>query len=249
MRLMAILMALLLTACASSSGNKSVYVDSNQQDRAKIHAELGSGYYQENQMQIALEEFTKAVTINPNYSSGFNGLAMTYAAIHEDVKAEESFKRALSLDAQSSEAHNNFGSFLCSRGRIDESIVHFQEAVKNPLYTTPFVAYMNAGYCSLRKPNIDNAERFFGLALQYQPLLHNASYQLAKIYYGRKQYDLAQNTMRNALANNPDPDMLVLAVKVERQLGNKDAAIGYAYELKRKYPDAPQSQSLVLGAE
>lgn len=247
MRKSLVLIALLLASCAGQQATRSS-LETNRQDSARIHAELGSGYYQDNQMGIALEEFTKATTVDPSYSSGFNGLAMTYAAINEDAKAEENFKNAIALDAKNSEAHNNYGSFLCSRNRVDESVLQFQEAVKNPLYTTPFIAYTNAGYCSLKKADLNSAERFFSLALQYQPLLHAAAYQLAKIYFDKQQYGLAEQTMANALANNPSPEMLWLGVRIARQLGNKDAASSYALELRRKYPDAPQTKSLLSGS-
>jgi type IV pilus assembly protein PilF len=242
------LLVLFLTACATQQGSRVGSAETNKHESARIHAELGSGYYQQNQMAVALEEFTKSIEFDPTYSSGFNGLAMTYAAIKEDVKAELNFKKSIALDVKNSEAHNNYGSFLCSRNRFDESIVQFQEAAKNPLYVTPFVAYTNAGYCSLKKSDVNGAEQFFSLALQYQPLLHNAAYQLAKIYFDKKQYGLAQQTLSNALANNPTPEMLWLGVRVERQLGNKDAESSYALELRRKYPDAPQTQSLLSGS-
>ena len=115
-------MVLLLSACATQLGSRSSYNEVNRQESARIHAEQGSGYYQQNQMDIALEEFTKATVFDPTYSSGFNGLAMTYAAINEDVKAEGYFKKAVALDTKNSEAYNNFGSFLCSRNRVDESV-------------------------------------------------------------------------------------------------------------------------------
>jgi len=199
-------------------------------------------------MTDELNEFIKSIELNPNYSSGYNGLAMTYAAINEDTKAELNFQKSITLDAKNSEAHNNYGSFLCSRNRVDESIVQFQDAAKNPLYVTPFIAYTNAGYCSLKKSDVNGAEHFFSLALQNQPLLHNTAFQLAKIYFDKKQYELAQNAMRNALANNPTPEMLWLGVREERQLGNKDAESSFALELKRNYPDAPQTQSLLSGS-
>lgn len=243
-----VLVAFLLTSCAGQHGTHSSQSEGNRQESARIHAELGSGYFQQNQMDIALEEFTKATLVDPSYSSGFNGLAMTYAAINEDIKAELNFKKAIALDGKSSEAHNNYGSFLCARNRIDESIVQFQEAVKNPLYTTPFIAYTNAGYCSLKKTDVAGAERYFGLALQYQPLLHSAAYQLAKIYFDKQQYGLAEQAMINALANNPTPEMLWLGVRIARQLGNRDAESSYALELRTKYPGAVQTKSLLSGS-
>ena len=243
-----VLLALLLSACAGQQSARTTSNEANRRDSARIHAELGSGYYQQNQMDVALDEFNKSTIFDPSYSSGFNGLAMTYAAINEDVKAEENFKKSIALDAKNAEAHNNYGSFLCSRSRIDESIEQFLEAVKNPLYTTPFIAYTNAGYCSLKKSDVNNAERFFSLALQYQPLLHNAAYQLAKIYFDRQQYALAQQAMVNALANNPSPEMLWLGVRIEHKLGNRDAESSYALELRRNYPEAPQTKSLLSGS-
>ena len=242
------LLVLLLSACATQQGSIVSNRESNKQESARIHAELGSEYYQQNQMAVALDEFIKSIEFDPNYSSGFNGLAMTYAAINEDAKADTYFKKAIALDPKNSEAHNNYGSFLCSRNRIDESVEQFQEAVKNPLYPTPFVAYANAAYCSLKKADMNSAERFYNLALQYQPLLHNAAYQLAKIYFDKKQYALADKTMINALANNPSPEMLLLGVKIARQLGNKDAESSYLLELKTKYPTSPQTQSLPSGS-
>lgn len=247
MRHYLILIALLFASCAGQQGGRPS-LEGNRQESARIHAELGSGYYQQNQMEIALEEFTKATVVDPSYSSGFNGLAMTYAAINDDAKAEFNFKKAITLDGKSSEAHNNYGSFLCSRNRIDESIVQFQEAVKNPLYTTPFIAYTNAGQCSLKKSDLNGAERYFGLALQTQPLLHGAAYQLAKIYFDKKQYVLAEQTMVNALANNPNPEMLWLGLRIARQLGNKDAESSYALELRTKYPGTVQTKSLLSGS-
>jgi len=248
MRKCFILMVLMLSGCANPSGMGLTPSDSNKQESARIHADRGSGYYQQGQMSDALNEFIKSTELSPNYSSGYNGLAMTYAAINEDTKAELNFQKSITLDAKNSEAHNNYGSFLCSRNRVDESIVQFQDASKNPLYVTPFIAYTNAGYCSLKKSDVNGAEHFFSLALQNQPLLHNTAFQLAKIYFDKKQYELAQNTMRNALANNPTPEMLWLGVRVERQLGNKDAESSFALELKRNYPDAPQTQSLLSGS-
>ncbi len=54
--------------------------------------------------------------------------------------------------------------------------------------------------------------------------------------------------MMNALANNPNPEMLWLGVRIERKLGNRDAESSYALELRRKYPEAPQTKSLLSGS-
>jgi type IV pilus assembly protein PilF len=237
----------LLVGCVTNQGATSSRGESVQRERARTHTELGAGYYAQNQMAVALDEFTEAIKIDPGYALAYNGLGLVYGTLREDAKADESFKKSISLEPGNSESHNNYGSFLCSRNRIDESIVQFLEAVKNPLYTTPGLAYMNAGFCSLRKQDAKNAEVYLRKALQEQPLLNQAAYQLSLIYFNNKQYKLAQTTLQNALVNQPGPEVLWLGIRLERLLGNKNAESSYALELRRRYPDSEQAKALISG--
>lgn len=240
-----ILIALvLLTACATQ---QSAREESNQRERARIHTELGAGYFAKRNIPIALEEFTEATTIDPTYPMAYTGLGLVYAELNEDAKAEANFKKALQLDPNSSESHNNYGTFLCSRDRIDESIQQFLKAVDNPLYATPAVAYLNAGVCALKKKDVANAEIYLRKALQIEPLLHAAAYQLASIQYGKGSYGEARNYLQYALANEPSPEILWLAILVERKLGGRDAEASYALELRRKYPQSAEARALVSG--
>lgn len=148
---------LLLSACSSQQtqdpgyGGGSQYDESRERESARVHTELGAGYYSQGQLAVALEEYGVATRMDSSYGPAFNGLGLVYSALRDDAKAEANFQKSLQLEPQNSDSRNNYGTFLCSRNRIDESIVQFMEAVKNPLYTTPAQAYMNAGVCSLRK--------------------------------------------------------------------------------------------------
>lgn len=245
MKKLFVVVAILLVGCVSQSANNRA--DTQKRESARIHTELGAGYFSQNQIAIALEEFTEASTIDPSYPSAHNGLGLVYAALGEDTKADASFKRAISLDPANSESRNNYGTFLCSRNRIDESIVQFMEAVKNPLYTTKDIAYLNAGICSLRKQDVANAEVYLQKALQAQPLLHRASYELALIQLNNKKLDLARQYLQTPLVSNPSPEVLWLAILIERQLGDQDAVSSYALELRRQYPDSEQTKALLSG--
>jgi len=214
-----------------------------------VHTELGAGYFAQNQMAIALEEFTEAIRIDGNYAMAYNGLGLVYGALREDAKADSNFKRSLQIEPNNSESRNNYGSFLCSRNRIDESIVQFTEAVKNPLYATPGVAYMNAGICALKKKDEKSAETYLEKALQAQPLLQTAAYQLATIQFNRGQVGIARNTLKNALINNPGPDTLWLGIRIERILGDRDAEASYALLLRKKYPNSEQTKALLSGQQ
>lgn len=235
-----------ISACASdgvqTAGNNTV-----EYARAKAHTDLGAAYFQQNKLEIALDEFTIATQADPSYSLAFNGLGLVYAALNEDAKADANFKKAISLDHKSSESQNNYGSFLCSRKRYDESIPHFLEAVKNPLYTTPTIAYTNAGICSVRKGDSKNAEGYFVKALQIEPLNHTAAYYLGDIQFKRGDTIGAKKTLQNALISNPGPEALWLGIKIERILGDKDNEASYALQLRQQHPNSEQTRLLLSG--
>lgn len=235
-----------LGGCATQARN-TPEEESRVRESARIHTELGAGYFAQRNIPVALEEFTQATQIDPTYPMAYTGLGLVYASLNEDAKAEANFKKALELDPNSSESHNNYGTFLCSRDRIDESITQFLTAVKNPLYSTPEAAYLNAGVCALKKNDVVNAELYLQKALQIQPLLHSAAYQLASIQYGKGNYPQTRNLLQYALADRPSPEVLWLAILTERKLGGRDAEASYALELRRKYPQSEEAKALLAG--
>lgn len=236
---------LLLVACAATETRQDTEAS---RERAQAHTELGAGYYAQNQIAVALEEFEIAAKINPYYAPAYNGLGLVYGQLREDEKADAAFRKALQLDSKSSETRNNYGSFLCSRNRIDESIIQFNEAVKNPLYVTPGVAYMNAGTCLLRKQDFKQAELYLRHALELQPQLFQAGYQLAVISYNRGDYVNARNYLNPALdSGSPTAEMLWLGIRLARQAGDRDKEASYALQLRRNFPHSEQTKQLLSG--
>jgi len=247
---------LLLAGCASApvTNPTDSYTSSNPANdnpvrhRARIHTELGSGYYVQGMLGVSLEELKQATEIDPSFAPAHNGLGLVYAALREDALAEASFKRALQLDSGSSETHNNYGTFLCTRGRAGESIPEFVAAVKNPLYSTPELAYLNAGVCALKKPDDVQAEGFLLNALQLQPALNKASYYLASIYFGRGKVEQAADYFKRAMENaEATPETLWLGIRIARQQSDQNAEASYSLLLKNKFPTSEQTKLLTSG--
>lgn len=215
--------------------------------RARAHTDLGSVYLQQSKFEIALEEFTLAAKIAPSFAAAFNGLGLVNAALGRDDAADDNFRKSIQLEPLNSEARNNYGSFLCVRNRIDESIAEFLAAVKNPLYATPAVAYTNAAVCSMRKNDDVNAEAYLKRALEIEPLSQTAAYQLASIQFKRKDAVSAKKTLQNVMLRPTGPEVLWLAIQIERAVGARDAEASYSLELRRKYPDSEQAKLLLGG--
>lgn len=238
-------LVLLAAGCASTEYQEKV--NENLKSRARAHTDLGAVYFQQKQYEVALEEFNLAIKIDPNFALAYNGLGLVNAELGKDSDADMNFKKAVQIEPGNSESRNNYGSFLCSRNRFDESIPHFLAAVKNPLYATPAIAYTNAGICSARKKDMINAEGYFNKALQIDPLANQAAYQLANIQFQRKETTLAKKTLQNALLTQPSAETLWLGIQIERELGGQDEEASYALQLRRLYPDSEQAKLLQSG--
>lgn len=239
------LVSFMVVGCASPELQEKEL--ETQRSRARAHTDLGAAYFQQKQWEIALEEFTVATKIDPNFASAYNGLGLVNAQLGKDDLADANFKKAIQLEPMNSESHNNYGSFLCGQNRIDESIAEFLAAVKNPLYATPAMAYTNAAICSMRKSNSVDAETYLQKALQLEPLSQVAAYQLSSIQFKRNDAVTAKKTLQNVLLNRPGPEVLWLAIQIERAVGAKDAEASYALQLRRQFPDSEQTKLLLGG--
>lgn len=234
-----------LNGCASQQ--QLAKEKENTRARARAHTDLGAVYFQQKQLEVALEEFTIATQIDAGYAAAYNGLGLVNAALGKDDVADANYKKAVQLEPNNSESRNNYGSFLCSRNRIDESIPQFLAAVKNPLYTTPAVAYANAGICALRKKDITSGEAYLQKALEVEPLSGVAAFHLANSQFQRKDALSAKKTIQNVMLAQPGPELLWLAIQIERVLGAKDAEASYALQLRSMYPESEQAMLLQNG--
>lgn len=246
--LFVLMLSFLLAACAGGSSHRAG-TGSNEfnaiKDRARAHTDLGAAYLEKNKLEIALDEFSQATQIMPTYALAYTGLALVRAALGQDEEAEYNFKKSINLDPTISGTYNNYGTFLCARGRYDESIEQFMNAIKNPLYPTPNIAYANAGICAERKKDIQTAEVYLKKALEIQPLTHSAAHRLAEIQFARGEVVLAKKTLRNAIVASPSAEVLWLGVRIARKLEDKNNESSYALELRRRYPNSKETQLLL----
>jgi type IV pilus assembly protein PilF len=219
-------------------------------ERARVHTELASGYYELRNMNVALEEVKEALRADPSYGPAYNVAGLIYADLKEDKSAQDSFLRALRIDPADSDANNNYGRFLCDRKREDEALRYFQAALRNPLYRNPERSYVNAGLCSRRRGDLAAAEDYFQKALQVRPGEPQALYQLAEITYSRGGYKQAKSYLdRIGQLTSANAEILWLALRVERKLGDRDAAASYGTQLTKNFPDSKEARALLAGRE
>ncbi|KAF0162157.1 MAG: type IV pilus assembly protein PilF [Rhodocyclaceae bacterium] len=255
--IVAIWMTLLLAGCTATGGGSgqgaqqavsAQPAESEQQQRAKVHTELGSLYMLDGRSAIALEEARIALAVDSNYAPAYNLLAITHMALNETRLAEDNFQKALSLAPGDPEINNNYGWFLCQNGREQGSIAYFMAAAKNPLYTTPTKPYTNAGICSLRLKNDKAAEDYLMTALRLSPTNTQALFWLADIAYRQGRHSEARQWATDIeKMMEPTAEVIWLALRIERKLGNREAEARYASQLRRRFPGSPEQRLLIQG--
>jgi type IV pilus assembly protein PilF len=243
---------LILSGCASSGGGSS---GTPQQDKthaqavARIHTELAASYYERAQYSIALQEIAVALKSDNDYSPAYTLRALLRMVLREDDKADADFRRSLQLDSANSETHNNYGWFMCQRGRATESIAQFQEALNNPLYATPEKAYVNLGVCSKKAGLMKEAENNLQRALILHPGMPEAFYGLADWNYDRGDYARAKSYFLRFSQVSPElnAEQLWLAVRIERKMRDRNSEASYALQLRKHFPDSRETQLLFQG--
>ena len=222
--------------------------EANPKDRAVLHAELGAGYYERGQMDVALEELNEAAKLDPSNPRIYNLFGLVYAMLGDNPKDEQNFQRALSMAPQDSDIHANWGWYLCSTGKPRESLAEFEFAVRNPLYRTPEIALVNAGRCSMVLKDFPGAEAYFKRALTTAPSNVGALYGLALIAYRDGRMDEARAYIKR-VPQQPAPtaDVLYLGMCIEKRSGDASAELSYVTQLRNRFPDSAETKAIATG--
>jgi type IV pilus assembly protein PilF len=217
-------------------------------NRARIHTELASAYFERGNMGVALEELRIAIGADPGYAPAYNVLGLVHMDLRENAVAQQHFERGLQLAPNDPDINNNYGWFLCQTGREARSIAYFLAALKNPLYNTPARSYVNAGLCSMKDNNERDAIDYFARALRSDPDNLQALLNLALVQYKRGQLEIARGLVgRVNRLMEPTAESLWLSLRIERKLGDRSAENTAAAQLRRRFPGSPEYDSLLKG--
>ena len=221
---------------------------SDPRNRARIHTELAGLYYGRGNLAVALEELRVATAADSSYAQAHAMFGVVYMDLRENTLAQASFERALELAPTDPDINHNYGWFLCQSGRAADSARYFLQAVKNPLYPTPWRSYSAAGVCALRDNNFKAAEDYFQRALKLEPDEPTALLQLGQLRYRQNNLEEARKlvTRLNKLLT-PTAESLWLAIRVERKLGDRSAEQSHAIQLRRRFPSSAEFQAMQRG--
>lgn len=248
-----------LTGCAAGSGQSQssgtgadLTTESDEPEarkRARIRTELASGYFEQGQTAVALDEIKQAVVADPSYAPAYNLRGLTYMRLGEIDLARESFRRAVSLSPRDPDITHNLAWLLCQQRQFAESNTLFNQVVAQPSYAGRAKSLMAQGVCLARAGDVSQAETVLTRSFELDPANPVTAYSLAQLLFKRDDLSKSQFYLRRLNSGNlMNAETLWLGIKVEMKLGNQLAARQLGEQMRRQFPQAKELQAYERGA-
>lgn len=216
---------------------------------AQANARLGIEYLKKGEVGLARGKIERALAQNPKDVDVQLAAALLYERLGEDAVAEQHYRQALKVDATSPEAQNAYASFLCRHDKSEQGEAMFLKAAKNPLSRSQEIILTNAGVCARSGGRPEAAEKHLRAALAIRPTSREALFQMTSLSLDRGAHLQARAFLQRYLATgSAGPDVLLLGVRIEKALGDRQTATEYAERLKREFPDSSQAAELATAS-
>ena len=236
----AFLVACFLSACATQSNNAS-----SDDTAPDINILVTNSLIQAQQGNYSSAQVTiqQALAMDANHVDANNVAGLIYGKSKQAERAVQSFEKALSIAPNDASTLNNYGSFLCDYGRIQDAEKKFLKAGAHPSNPNPEIAYTNAGLCLMRIPNMEQAADYFKIALDFREKNSVALYQLAKINFAKQRSIPALERLHaySQFAAHT-PQTLKLGIEIGRLMRDKEVEVGYFNLLQREFPTSEEYQ-------
>jgi tetratricopeptide (TPR) repeat protein len=133
----------------------------------RVHTSLGLYYSTRNMFSQAIEEYNKALELDPNHGASINQLAYAYADMGDFERAIEYFERYASVSPGDANPIDSMGELYFRMGRLDEAITKYKEALemKPDFYLSNF----GMGYIYALKENYSEAMKYIDRFISTAP--------------------------------------------------------------------------------
>jgi tetratricopeptide (TPR) repeat protein len=157
---------------------------------------LGEAYAKKGQIDKAIGNFHKAISIYPDLIEAYSNLGVAYSMKGQPDKAISYFNRMIKLKPDDPRAYYNLGMTYGQKGLFDKAIDYFKRSIAlKPDY---FKAYNQLGLAYYFKGWFDQAITEYLNAIKLQPDYAEAHYNVGVTYSKKGMQDKAEEHFQKA---------------------------------------------------
>lgn len=150
----------------------------------------------------AIQNYLKAIEINPEYSKARNRLATLYFRLKKYTKAENHFHKAIYANPYNPFIQYNLGNFYFYIGDYTNSIKYLKNAIK---YKANFgSAYQKLGIMMYHKKEYLEANKYLYKAIKFKKGSYITYYYIGLSYYNLENDGLAISNLERAIKMKSD---------------------------------------------
>ncbi len=226
-----------------STQSETVNNDTDKREAARNRVGIAYEYIKNGEYERAKFHLDKAVEQDPKSEYVQVGLAWYYQQVKEVKLAKSHYKQALKLNDKNPSTLNNYGIFLCEQGDYDESVAMFIKATEIFANKDISGTFENAGFCSAKGGNFEQAEQYYRRALNYNNQQRLALLGMAEIEYRKKRYQRTKSYLRRYESVAPhSPRSLWLGAQNAAEMGDLDTVASYGLKLEQMFPDSMETE-------
>jgi type IV pilus assembly protein PilF len=225
LRLLAcVIFSLQLAACVTETtvvgSDRQIRPKTDQKEAARTRIALGINYLQRGDNAQAKFNLEKAKSLAPELAEVHNAMAYYYQQVAEFEAAENSYKTAIELEPNNADSYNNYGAFLCQRGKYDQAEQLLLQAISRPGYIRAADSYENIALCRLEQKDFIQAKTYLDLSIKHNASRPSALFNLASVNYAMADLPAAQvllDRMQSASQISPRSVLLGYLIAQEQQ--------------------------------
>jgi tetratricopeptide (TPR) repeat protein len=221
---------------------------------ARSYFDSGQLFRSQGDYVTAIEEYTQAIRLDPNYVAAYHGRGLAYRNKNDNDRAIADYTQAIRFDPNYAVAYTARGNAYSDKGDHDRAIADYTQAIRlDPNYAAAYTARGNAYYS---KGDYDTAIADHTQAIRLDPNKANAYHNRGSAYERKGEndrafadYDLAIRLDPNfagayigrgtAYRNKGDNDRAIAdytqAIRIDPNYTSAYYNRGSAYYMKRDY--------------
>jgi protein O-GlcNAc transferase len=176
-------------------------------DVAQMHINLGSVYRDLDELELSLQSYRRAVTLNPLSANAHKNVGTIQFRLKNCEEAVYELTQAANLNPQLLDAISSLAISLFDCGNVEASVVRFEQALAMPgsLNYPPLYTYLSRAY--VQQGKFDDAVKRAQQGALLPPVTADALYYLGQAYEKRNgsgDIQRAKEAYQSALEVNPD---------------------------------------------